>query len=139
MGNENITQAERNGTMKILIVDDSELNRLILADMLGNDFEILHAENGVEAIALIKKYVEEIELVMLDMVMPEMDGLEVLAVMNKYHWIDTIPVIMISAENSASYVERAYDLGVTDYINRPFDAKTVRKRVDNTIKLYAKQ
>lgn len=124
---------------KILIVDDSEMNRFILTDILGDEYEIFQAENGVEAVNMLKQHMHEIELVMLDMVMPDMDGFDVLAVMNKYHWIDTIPVIMISVENSPTYVERAYELGVTEYINRPFDAMTVRRRAANTIMLYAKQ
>ncbi len=123
----------------ILIVDDSEINREILADMLGDGFEILQAENGVEAVGILKRRTTDIELVMLDMVMPEMDGFEVLAVMNKYHWIDSIPVIMISVETSESCIERAYDMGITEYIRRPFDTATVRQRVQNTILLYAKQ
>lgn len=124
---------------KILIVDDSEMNRLLLADMLENDFEIMQAVNGLEAIGILKNNLSEIEIVLLDMVMPEMDGFEVLAVMNKYNWIETVPVIMISAETSSAYMKRAYELGVTDYIQRPFDAAIVKKRVMNTIMLYAKQ
>lgn len=124
---------------KILIVDDSEMNRFILSDILGKEYEIMQAENGLEAVNLIKQHTSEIELILLDMIMPEMDGFDVLNVMNKYHWIDTIPVIMISVENSPAYVEHAYELGVTEYINRPFDAMTVRRRAANTIMLYAKQ
>lgn len=124
---------------KILIVDDSEMNRSILSDMLENRFEIIEAEDGVEAIKHIKYYGNELSLVLLDLVMPNMDGLEVLANMHRYGWIDDIPVIMISAENSPVYIERAYELGVTDFINRPFNVFVVRKRVANTIMLYAKQ
>ncbi len=124
---------------KILIADDSAINRYILADMLGDQFEILEAEDGEQAVAMLHKLGVEISLVLLDIVMPNMDGFEVLAFMNKYRWIDDIPVIMISAENSATYVERAYKLGVTDYISRPFDALVVRRRALNTIMLYAKQ
>ncbi len=124
---------------KILIADDSAINRYILADMLGDQFEILEAEDGEQAVAMIHKLGIEISLVLLDIVMPNMDGFEVLAYMNKYRWIDDIPVIMISAENSATYIERAYELGVTDYISRPFDAFVVRRRALNTIMLYAKQ
>ncbi len=124
---------------KILIADDSEMNRSILADMLGDEYEIIEAENGVEAIGCFQQMGSEISLVLLDIVMPEMDGFEVLEMMNKYHWIEDIPVIMISAENTAAYVERAYELGVTDYINRPFDDLVVHRRVINTIMLYAKQ
>lgn len=124
---------------KILIADDSEMNRSILADMLGDEYEIIEAENGVEAIGCFQQMGSEISLVLLDIVMPEMDGFGVLEMMNKYHWIEDIPVIMISAENTAAYVERAYELGVTDYISRPFDDLVVHRRVINTIMLYAKQ
>lgn len=124
---------------KILIADDNEINRAILADMLGDEYEILEASDGKQAIGILQQYSSEIDLLLLDIVMPEMDGFEVLTMMNKYHWIDEVPVIMISAESAASNVERAYELGVTDYINRPFDALIVRRRVVNTIMLYAKQ
>ena len=137
MSGENF--AADHGKQKVLIVDDSEMNRCMLADILEDDYEIIQAENGVEAVAILKERHFEIALVMLDMVMPEMDGLEVLEVMNKQHWIDNIPVIMISVESSAGYIERAYDYGVTDYIKRPFDAFSVRRRVINTIMLYANQ
>lgn len=123
----------------VLIVDDSEMNREMLADILEDEYEIIQAVNGVEAVLMLKENYLNISIVMLDMVMPEMDGLEVLEVMNKNRWIDSIPVIMISAENSSDYIERAYDLGVTDYIKRPFDAVAVRRRVINTMMLYANQ
>lgn len=122
----------------ILVVDDSEMNRSILADIL-EEYKIMEAANGKEAVSLLEKYGAEIDLVLLDIVMPEMDGFEVLAIMNKYKWIEYIPVIMISAESVSSYIERAYELGVTDYINRPFDSMVVHRRVVNTIMLYAKQ
>ena len=105
----------------------------------GDEFEILEAEDGAEAVAELRNYGTDIDLVLLDIVMPKMDGFDVLAMMNKYHWIEEVPVIMISAENASSYVERAYELGVTDYISRPFDSLVVRRRVVNTIMLYAKQ
>ena len=124
---------------KILIVDDSEMNRAILADMLSEQYEILEADNGIAAVQLLHSYGTEISLVLLDIVMPEMDGFEVLAMMSRYHWIEEIPVIMISAENSHSVVERAYELGATDYISRPFDEVIVCRRVINTIMLYSKQ
>ena len=124
---------------RILIADDSEMNRSILADMLGDEFEILEAENGVEAVSALQKYRTEIDLVLLDIVMPEMDGFEVLTVMNRNSWIQDIPVIMISAETAPSHVERAYSLGVTDFITRPFNAPVVHRRVINTTLLYAKQ
>lgn len=114
---------------KILIVDDSELNRSLLADMLSGEFDVLEAENGAEAIQLLHEHELEISLMLLDIVMPQMDGFEVLAVMNKKGWIKTTPVIMISAETGGSYIDRAYDLGAIDYISRPFDERTVKHRV----------
>ncbi len=124
---------------KILIVDDSEMNRSILADILGQEYEILEAKDGLEAIDMIKQYKLEISVVLLDIIMPHMDGFEVLYVMNQNHWIDDIPVIVISAENGSKQIEKAYDLGVTDFIMRPFDALIVYRRVVNTILLYSKQ
>lgn len=124
---------------KILVVDDSEINRSILTDILDDRYETIEAEDGVQAVELIKKHGSDISLILLDLVMPNMDGLEVLAAMNQGHWIEDIPVIMISAENSPTYIERAYELGATDYINRPFNVSVVQKRVANTIVLYAKQ
>ena len=124
---------------QVLIVDDAILNRELLSEMLGNDFRILEASNGAECIEKLKEYGAGISIVLLDMVMPVMDGYEVLDYMNKNHWIDDIPVIVISGENSESYVRKAYEMGVSDYISRPFDVKVVYQRVINTIKLYAKQ
>ena len=124
---------------RILIVDDSEMNRDILKDILEDDFEILEAENGVIGVELLKKYSIDISLVLLDIVMPEMDGFEVLEIMNQYSWIEDIPVVMISAEGSSTYIRKAYELGVTDFISRPFDDAIVYRRVNNTIMLYAKQ
>lgn len=124
---------------KILIVDDSEMNRSILADMLEDDFDIIEACDGVEAVNYMRSYGMELSLVLLDIVMPRMDGFAVLATMNSYKWIQDIPVIMISAESSSSYMVRALELGATDYIQRPFDSMVVRRRVLNTIMLYTKQ
>lgn len=126
---------------RILIADDSEMNRAMLAEMLGKEYEILEAVNGEEAIAMLHQYEGGISLIMLDIMMPVMDGFEVLAFMNKNHWIEEVPVIMISSENSAEYVEKAYELGVTDYINinKPYNALIVYRRVRNTIMLYARQ
>lgn len=124
---------------RILIADDSEMNRAILADMLGNDYEIIEAENGKEALTILQKQGAEIDLLLLDIVMPEMDGFEVLKAMNESHWIENTPVIMISAENTPARVHQAYELGITDFISRPFDAVVVHNRVVNTLLLYAKQ
>ena len=123
---------------KILIVDDSAMNRAMLMDMLENDFEILEACNGAEAMQAVREYGTRIDLMLLDIVMPEIDGFEVLAMMNKCKMIEDIPVIMISAENQMSSIERAYEMGVTDYINRPFNISIVRRRVINTLNLHAK-
>ena len=124
---------------KILIVDDTEMNRSMLADMLQEDYEILEAENGLEAAKLLYQLHDGISLVLLDIIMPEMDGFEVLTLMSKNDWIERIPVITISSETASAYIDHAYDLGATDYISRPFDEKTVQRRVRNTIMLYSKQ
>lgn len=125
--------------LTILIVDDSEMNRCILSEMLKEDYDILEATNGEEAIKLLRQYETGISLVLLDLVMPVLDGFGVLSYMNERNWLEDIPVIMISGEDSVSYVRRAFDLGVADYIKKPFDAQIVYKRVYNTITLYAKQ
>ncbi len=130
---------EQRRRQRILIADDSEMNRSILADMLGEEYDILEAEDGVKAVAALQKYRAEIDLVLLDIVMPEMDGFEVLTLMNQQGWIEDIPVIMITAETAPAHVERAYNLGATDFINRPFNAIVVHRRVVNTTLLYAKQ
>ncbi len=130
---------ETKNKSRILIADDSEMNRSILLDMLEDDYEIVEAENGAEAVAILRQMETEIALVLLDIVMPELDGFGVLDMMNQYHWIEDIPVIIISAESSSTYLERAFELGVIDYISRPFDNLIVQRRVTNTILLYAKQ
>lgn len=124
---------------KILIVDDSEMNRSILSDMLYAEYEIIEAEDGFQAVMLLEKWGTELSLMLLDIVMPRMDGFEVLQLMNRNHWIKDIPVIMISAESGPTQVELAYELGVTDFISRPFNALIVHHRVVNTILLYTKQ
>lgn len=124
---------------KILIVDDSEMNRSILVDMLGEEYETIEVENGLMAVAELQKRAAEISLMMLDIVMPLMDGLEVLEVMNRRKWIETVPVIMISAETSSDRISKALEMGVTDFISRPFDAKIVQRRVLNTLLSSAKQ
>ncbi len=124
---------------KILIADDSPMNRALLLEMLEDQFEILEAENGKVAVELLSEHRQELSLVLLDILMPEMDGFEVLAVMNKYHWIEEMPVIIISAETSPSYIDRAYDFGAMDFITRPFNLAVVRRRVENTLLLFAKE
>lgn len=124
---------------KVLVVDDNEINRNILSEMLGDEYDIIEAENGVEAIALLQKESINISVVLLDVVMPVMDGYGVLTAMKYNQWIDDIPVIMISSDNSIESISRAYDLGVTEFIGRPFDKRILRHRVVNTIMLYAKQ
>lgn len=124
---------------QILIVDDSDMNRELLSAMLQDEYRILEAANGQEAVDLLTQYGTGISLVLLDIIMPVMDGFGVLANMNSSHMIEDIPVIMISNEDSDTVIRRAYEMGVIDYIRRPFDAKIVYQRVSNTIKLYAKQ
>lgn len=124
---------------KILIVDDSEFNRAILKEILEKTYEIIEADGGNEALHKIDEYGMKISLVLLDIIMPEKDGFEVLKYMEEERLISDIPVIIISSEDSANYIRRAYEMGVSDYINRPFDANIVYQRVSNTVKLYAKQ
>lgn len=124
---------------QILIVDDSELNREILSEMLHTDFRILEAADGAQALEMLQQQGTGISLVLLDIIMPVLDGFGVLSYMAREHIIEDIPVIMISSDDSEKNIRRAYELGVSDYISRPFDAKIVYQRVFNTIKLYAKQ
>lgn len=124
---------------KILIVDDSEFNRGILKEILEETYEIIEADGGNEALHKIDEYGMKISLVLLDIIMREKDGFEVLKYMEEERLISDIPVIIISSEDSANYIRRAYEMGVSDYINRPFDANIVYQRVSNTVKLYAKQ
>lgn len=123
----------------VLIVDDSEFNRELLCGILGESFEILEADSGKEGLKLLRRYGTQISVVLLDIIMPEMNGFDVLDEMNREHWLDNIPVIMISADDSDENIRRAFDLGVTDYICRPFDAKVVEWRIRNTITLNLKQ
>ena len=124
---------------QILLVDDSAMNRMILKEILGGDYSILEAENGQECLEKLQTEAENIALVLLDINMPVMDGFEVLKAMNANHTIEDIPVIMISSDDSDAAIRRSYELGANDYVNRPFDARIVYRRVTNTIKLYAKQ
>ena len=124
---------------QILLVDDSAMNRMILKEILGGDYSILEAENGQECLEKMQAEAGNIALVLLDINMPVMDGFEVLKAMNVNHTIEDIPVIMISSDDSDAAIRRSYELGASDYVTRPFDARIVYRRVTNTIKLYAKQ
>ena len=137
---EIVAAGRRNASRyRILIVDDSEMNRRILSEMLKGEFEILEAENGEACLDMLDRYETKISLILLDIVMPGMDVFGVLEYMNRNHLIRDIPVIMISGEDSGETMKRAYEWGVSDYIKRPFDMEVVHRRVLNTIKLYAKQ
>ena len=127
-----------NVKQKILIADDSEINRALLMEILGDGYEDLEAENGVRAVELLREHTD-IALVLLDIMMPQMDGFDVLKVMRCYSWLDEIPVIMISAAKDTANIERAYDLGVADYMRRPFERVMVLRQVQNVLMLYAKQ
>ena len=123
----------------ILLVDDAMMNRMVLTGILGEDYHILEAGNGERCLELLRANAGQIALVLLDINMPVMDGFEVLRTMNTNHTIEDVPVIMISSDDSEEAIRKAYELGASDYVNRPFDAKIVYRRVANTIKLYAKQ
>ena len=139
MEHENEQAEEEVPKQKVLIVDDAEMNRAIRTEILGNEYEILEAENGRECMQLLQKYRTGISVILLDIVMPVMNGFAVLGEMARQGLIDDIPIIMISSADSDDVIRQAYELGVTDYISRPFDAKIVYRRVVNAIKLYAKQ
>ena len=124
---------------KILIADDSELNRAILVDMLPNNFTVVEVANGREAVAEMALRRDEFSMLLLDVVMPEMDGFEVLEEMNRRHWIEKLPVIMISAESSTAFIERAFQMGATDYINRPFIPEVIRRRILNVVLLQTRK
>ena len=124
---------------KLLIVDDSRMNRDILNEMLRDDYDIMEAEGGQEAISILEQYSSEISLVLLDIIMPDVSGFDVLSRMVRSGWLDDIPVIMISSEDAEDTVLRAYELGASDYVSRPFDMRVVRQRVSNIMRLYAKQ
>ena len=124
---------------RVLIVDDSELNRDLLKEMLRDRYEVLEAADGEKGLALLYELGTKISLVLLDVVMPKLGGFDVLAVMQKERWLDDIPVMMISAEDSPAFIQKAYDMGASDYITRPFNMNVIRQRSDNITKLYAKQ
>lgn len=123
----------------VLIVDDVEVNRSVLADILEDEYRILEAKDGLEAIELLKKNDDKIALMLLDIIMPGMTGFDVMALMHRNHWSEMIPVVIISAETSSEYIRKGYEYGAIDYISRPFDPDIVLQRVRNTIMLYSKQ
>lgn len=123
---------------KILIADDSEINRALLKEILGDGYDYLEAEDGAAAVELMRQRTD-ISLLLLDLMMPGMDGFDVLRVMKYHAWLDEIPVIVISAAEDTANIERAYDLGVADYIRRPFERIMILRRVKNILMLYAKQ
>ncbi len=127
------------GKQTILIVDDSEMNRDLLVDILEDQYDLIEAENGVKAIEILAEQREAISLVLLDIMMPEMDGFGVLSHIYQNHWNESFAVIMISADDSPGNIKRAYDLGAFDYISRPFDAAIVQRRISNTMCLYVRQ
>lgn len=124
---------------RILIVDDSGMNRMMLSELLEDRYDILEASNGVEALSLIRQNLSSLDLVLLDIVMPELDGFGVLAHMKKCHWLEFIPVIMISSEGDSSYIEKAFNLGASDYIQRPYKGFLIHRRIMNTLGLFQRQ
>ena len=123
----------------VLIVDDSPMNRDILSEILSDDFEVLEASNGAECLEILNARGPELSILLLDIVMPDMDGFDVLSRMAAQGLLEDLPVVMISSEDSAQTVRRAYELGASDYISRPFDARIVHRRVTNITRLYARQ
>ncbi len=120
---------------KILIVDDNEMNRELLSFILKDDYEFDYAEDGEGAILMLSKNRAQYSAMLLDIVMPKMDGFEVLQYMNEKNWIKYVPVVLISTEYSPAHIDAAFDLGVFDFINRPFDAAVVKRRVGNAVLL----
>ena len=132
-------RSENDHRPMVLIVDDSPMNRDILSEILCDDFEILEAPDGPQCLELLNAWGSDISIVLLDIVMPDMDGFDVLSRMSAQGWLEDIPVVMISSEDSSQIVRRAYELGASDYISRPFDARIVHRRVSNVARLYARQ
>ncbi len=124
---------------KILIVDDSELNVEILCNIIHSQYNFETACNGKEALRLISEKKDDFSLILLDLIMPDTDGFEVLKVLQKQGMLDELPVIIISAETESHQVERAYDLGAIDFISRPFDPRIVLRRIENTLSLYMRK
>ncbi len=123
----------------ILIVDDAEINRFLLSQMLGDTYTIWETDCGQKAIELLKSNLDKIALILLDFIMPDINGIDILKIMNREHWIEDIPVIMITTEDSKELMNTAYNLGITDYIQRPFNVTIVHRRVINTIMVHGKK
>lgn len=121
---------------KVLVVDDMEINREILTEILKDDYSIITAENGKRAVELLEEYKEEMALLLLDMIMPEMDGFAVLEVMKEKAWLDRIPVIVISGESAVEVEAKCFDYGVADFVRKPFENILVKRRVKNIVDLY---
>ena len=136
---QNVRNVQSPPRPTVLIVDDSPMNREILTEILGKDFQLLVASDGAQCMSLLKQFGSGISLVLLDIVMPDMDGFEVLARMAGQDLLNDLPVIMVSSEDSSTVIHRAYELGASDFIRRPFDARIVHRRVSNMTKLYARQ
>ena len=124
---------------KLLIADDSEINRVILANMLEQEFDIVEVSDGEGAITALENGRGTYSALLLDLIMPGMSGFDVLEEMKRRQWTDELPIIMISAESGSSYIDRAFDLGASDYISRPFAPGVVRHRIINTILLHKKK
>lgn len=124
---------------KILIVDDSEMNRILLAEILEGQYDVTEAKNGREAVEILSENETDFWFILLDIMMPEMDGFAVLGYIKEQHWDNRVVVMMISSDDSPENISRAYGLGAFDYIDRPFDPMIVRKRISNTLLLYARQ
>ncbi len=139
-GKDGIARLEKEQVLQqILIVDDSDMNRAMLREILKDNYSILEASNGVECLSCVEHMGPSLSLILLDLNMPEMDGFEVLAELSRLGYMDDIPVIIISGTDSTADICRAYDLGATDYIHRPFNTQVIYRRVSNTITLMAKQ
>ena len=131
-----VIRMDKNG--KILIVDDAKSNREILSEIL-NQYTVIEAKDGYEALEYLKSDSKSVALVLLDLVMPEMDGFEVLKYMNKNHLIEEVPVMIISIDKDDKSIEKAYELGVSGYITRPFSSAVVLKKINNIISHYKRQ
>lgn len=139
MAEMNITLTDNNVKPKILIVDDALSNRMTLKELLGEQYDYVEASNGREAIAKIKEYQNSIDLVLLDLIMPIMDGFDTLEVIKENGWLEYLPVVVVSANDDSRFMEMAFELGAVEFIKRPYDASIVRRRINNTLVLYQKQ